>query len=196
MGMISHDYNFIFIHPMKTSGSSIQVALKDYGTASTARIENADQSIKHMRAKELKRIVGSDFWQGAFKFAFVRNPWDRLVSFYFHKKSENSKVTRNYESFSDFVHRHPVRIGRWGPLVDFICNEKKEIMIDFVGRYETLVTDFREIASRLGISSETELQHINKSNHECYRSYYYDDDLVNVVYDKYKDDIEVFDYDY
>jgi hypothetical protein len=70
--MIVHEKRLIFIHIQKTGGDSICTAV---GTPTI-------YPEKHFCAHELRELYGTDVWQSYFKFAFVRNPWDRLVSWW------------------------------------------------------------------------------------------------------------------
>lgn len=60
----------IFVHIPRTSGTSIEYC-----------ITCVPDEKKHLRASQLKKIVGSA-WEGAYKFTFVRNPFDRLISIF------------------------------------------------------------------------------------------------------------------
>jgi len=63
---------WIFVHVQKTGGNSVRTAL------------GADifDPYKHFFARELRDIHGEAIWESCFKFTFVRNPWDRLVSWW------------------------------------------------------------------------------------------------------------------
>lgn len=74
---------------------------------------------------------------------------------------------------------------------DFICDDDGEVLVDFVGRFENLESDFNRISDQIGISNQ--LPHINKTTHTKYRDYYNDEtkDLVRSIALR---DIEMFDY--
>ena len=95
--MISIKNNFLFIHIPKTAGNSIQNVLKEYSEDKiTISSENKQDGInqfgirsnnynlnKHSNLKNYKYEIERDIFTKLFKFTVVRNPWDRVISFYF-----------------------------------------------------------------------------------------------------------------
>ena len=63
--------NFVFIHINKTAGMSVGKAL--------------GLKKQHLTAGEYKNSLGIRRWNKSFKFIIVRNPWDKVVSHYFHR---------------------------------------------------------------------------------------------------------------
>lgn len=53
----------------------------------------------HMPAKHIKRCVPEAVWRDYYKFAFERNPWDKLISWYYWK----TKKDKNPVSIDEFV---------------------------------------------------------------------------------------------
>jgi hypothetical protein len=76
--------------------------------------------------------------------------WDRYVEFkkFVVKKLKNEVWQDNYW----FV----------GPQSDFVCNETGDIVVDFLGKFENLQTDFNQVCQHIRLPP-TELPHINKS---------------------------------
>lgn len=153
MSVFNREYNAIFIHIPKTAGSSIQEALGHGG----------HETIHHYMEQE--------GFNRAFKFAFVRNPWDRFISMCFH------------QGIPPEIHCRPQH--------EFICDEKGKILVDYVGRFENLRTDWQIICWILGI--EKSLSHIRKGNHDDYRSYYTPESWDSIA-KLYQRDIEIFGY--
>ena len=144
-----------------------------------------------------------------FKFAFVRNPWDRLLSAYrflcrggFDHWDQQfyAENLAHFADFGDFVRRWvtPARVRTWihfRPQVEFVCDATGAILVDFVGRYETLQDDFDVVARRLQRTAT--LGHVNTSHraHQDYRSAYADDTAA-IVEAVYAQDIGRFGYQF
>ena len=82
----------------------------------------------------------------------------------------------------------------WFNQLDYVTDENGRVIVDFIGRYESLQSDFRKIAQRLGVE-EPSLTHENPSKHTHY-SRYYTPELVEMVRGRYERDIAFFGYDF
>ena len=186
----------IFVHIPKTGGISVATAL--YGS-STAW---------HLGMDSYQKIFNADELDDYFTFCFVRNPWDRLVSAYeFLKRGGRGPADRawaagvlaRYTSFEDLV-LHYLHAGRifdrdaLRPQYAYLTLPgQRDVLVDFVGRYETLEEDFEAVARRL--DKEVHLPHLNASRRKDYRAYY-TDRLVDRVRDLYQDDVTLFGYEF
>ncbi len=65
---------FAFIHVQKTGGSSID----ELSRATVPDIERYGP--RHMGVRHARKVLYN--WSDYYSFAFVRNPWERLVSWY------------------------------------------------------------------------------------------------------------------
>jgi chondroitin 4-sulfotransferase 11 len=145
-----------------------------------------------------------------FKFVFVRNPFDRLVSCYFNKilmtknwdgtkrTPENDihkKMIQDNISFTDFVRKittlHWKTDAHWDLQSDRLPNINE---FDFVGRYENLQKDFDYVCKQIKLK-QYNLPSILKTNHKHY-SYYYTNETIKIVEEKYKKDLDLFNYMY
>ena len=146
-----------------------------------------------------------DYFARAFKFCFVRNPWDRLVSLFFYLKQNRHQAVRHYEDFSAFcldletVNIPPVGsynskgLSQARPQLDWLVDDAGELFVDFAGRYESLDRDVKHICQVLGITGE--LVQSNCSKHRPYQEYY-DARTRNIVAKTYRTDIEKFGYEF
>jgi hypothetical protein len=148
----------------------------------------------------------------AFKFSFIRNPWDRLVSGYFNIWHERFKtfddflmvveqVVKREENGEEVIlneylpgwHKDTIGIeAHWRPQYHFTHLNGKQY-VDFVGRFENLEEDISLIFEKLNI--DRRLNKKNSSKHKHYRKYYNrkTKKLVSEIYHK---DIEIFNYKY
>lgn len=182
-------HNFIFVHVPKTAGTSI------VRTLGIPRI--------HQTAYDIRGRIGARRWEQKFKFAFVRNPWDRAVSsFHFAAARNRGLANSRYISltFSDwlrlaYVERHPLYFDfphPFSPQYDWISDFEDKIIVNFIGRFENLQQDFSTICERIGRRAIV-LPHHGASKHKDYRDYYKDKD-VEIIAKWYKKDIDHFGY--
>lgn len=121
----------------------------------------------HMPAHEIRRLIGDDAWNAAFKFTIERNPWDRQVSLYrWHYRKRAEKP-----SFDLFI-RSPLH-RKISPNFDTYAIDG-EIAVDHVCRYETLVEDLKRVLARLGLDAPVELPHAKQvaTDDRPWRDYY------------------------
>ena len=223
--MISDKYKTVFVHIPKTGGQSIEhffLNLHDLDWNSRDQLllrENklrkyGPERLSHLTAFEYKRYgyLSSNLYEKYFKFSFVRNPYSRLVSEYNYVSSSRHMTFKEFlkigfsgtDSFSD-QYRHMM------PQYEFIYGRNKQLLVDFVGKFENLQSDFDRICLILKIRDKV-LPHVNSSKkannvkdkikkiifkpktiHEHYTEYY-DDELKGLVEKKYFRDLETFDY--
>lgn len=167
--------------------------------------------LKHLRASDIHLDVENPFqihypvhlYADYFKFAFVRNPWDRLVSCWrdkvvhlnhFKFKDARHKKMQNFKNFVvDFVSKKNVK-----KCDEHLCLQTAMIdinAINYLGRMETFEDDLNVILRKLGLP-EKEVIRLNVTSLKTdYRSYY-DDQLAEKVAQIYQKDIQVFGYQF
>ena len=79
------------------------------------------------------------------------------------------------------------------PQFEYLCNTDRSIAVDFVGRFEKINEDWEVVREKLGI--EETLPHTNHSTRSHY-SKHYTTEAAEVVGKVYREDIEIFDYQY
>jgi len=206
--MISHKKKFIFTAVPKTGTSSIERSLQKYSLRHPA-------TEKHFTFLEYQKKYKNT--KDYFSFAFVRNPFDRLVSqFHFTGCGWFKFWAKQFPHFSDFdctfanfvrhivandlsfsCHRYQSKLWNrnrnngGGPDSDFsMHNYVRDI--NFIGKFENLQEDFNIACEKIGIPQQ-QLPHKNETNHKHYTEYY-DDETRQIVAEKYAKDIEFFGY--
>jgi hypothetical protein len=196
--IISDRAKCIFVHIQKTGGASIENVLRENDTGIGSHLY---QGKRHMFAREVRTLVGPEIWDGYFKFAFVRNPWDRLVSWYhmcIQRAGENkfsSYIKEHAPTFDDFVTKTTTGMAEKTTYnqLDYVIDENGEVILDFIGRYEALHDEFSTVKTRLNLSFE--LPHVNKSAHNDYREYY-SAETRDIVARRFARDIRHFGYEF
>ena len=150
------------------------------------------------------RVVSEDFFRRAFKFAFVRNPFDRLVSLFFYLKwirCPDVPEEMDFDGFCRAVEERTPPVGLYNyrglnqcnPMAAWLLDTDGNLLVDEVGRFENLEADFARIGAKMGIRAS--LPHENRGDHAGYRSYY-NRESRRMVERFYHKDIEVFGYSF
>ena len=225
--MICRKYQCLFVHIPKVAGQSVEQFFMnrlgldwDADRDEVLLGDNEDrtrgtQKLAHLSASEYVDggFISQDEYERLFKFSFVRDPFQRLVSEYRY---------RNYfhhRSFRDFVLNKLPQPG-WDdkyrhvmPQYEMLHDKEGRLLVDFVGRFESLQNDFDKVCKELGIE-DSALPHRNPSNKKSrnlkrrarnflfrngegnkksYREFY-DEETLEAVSRYYRKDIETFGY--
>jgi hypothetical protein len=156
----------------------------------------------HAKASDVKRELPPEVFDRYFKFAFVRNPWDLMVSMYHFvlrepdaARHDEVKALGSFDAFVEWVVStpNPFPKGVTRLQSEMIADADGNLLVDFVGAYENLAEDFGEVARILGIRAG--LPHVNQSVHRHYRTYY-NDTTRAIVAEHFRPDIERFGYSF
>ena len=198
--MISFQKRFLFVHIPKTAGNSIQSALRDYSEDELVALRDEQDGIerfglrnpnykikKHSTLGEYRDALGNEQFRNLYKFTCVRNPWDRMVSYYF--TPTQSPETWDRKKFRGMI-------SKAVSVADYLRLDQGKrdpfSNVDYIMRFENLADDFRTVCGTLGISPTT-LPRYNRSSREHY-SKYYDDELRELVCARFAAEIEHFGY--
>lgn len=216
---ISHVHRTIFVHIPKTAGTSVEavlgmhgqksdIGIRPYFTQEIDREHLYGRDLQHMTAAALQDALRQDgVFERYFKFAVVRNPWDRLVSVFAwtdQKWAKGQELTDvEFESSVRQLHGmvaiarssgQALRVGpHLRPQVHFLVGRDRKLLVDFIARHETLPADWEHIRRRIGIDAELPLR--MRSHHRPYQSYY--NDTTRAMVDQiYAEDIAAFRYEF
>lgn len=196
--MVDNKHKCIFIHITKTGGSSINKSL-------------GNTSSNHSLWHEYKKDLGKDVWDEYFKFTTVRNLWDRAVSYYNYDKHINY-LNKNVSNFRDYVLYHndlfnnnnkiqerfkPIdgigyEIWHFGPQLDWVLDDKENVTVDYIMRFENLKEDFKYVCKKIG--KEFSLPHENNLSNRPHYCEYYDDDTKEIIRKWSQKDLDYFGY--
>lgn len=199
--MISHKHKFIFVQIPKTGCTSVANALAEY-CINTSRLKNHFTYSEYLNNKTKREKVNKDY----FSFAFVRNPFDRLVSQFKYSgmavwgKVGPTNLDFTFQHYVKYIvaqnlrfsnHRYNSKLKKTGDedwsQLQFVGDD-----VGFIGKFETLQEDFNTICDKIGIPQK-QVPHLNKTKHKHYTEYY-DDETRQIVADKYAKDIKYFGY--
>ena len=214
--LVSHDPPFLFVHIDKAAGSNIQHALRPFmkvqGRSKLRRLLGLLGPLnragglyrqlefsEHAPARRVEACLPPQVYAGLYKFAFVRNPWDRLVSrhAYLLRKTEHSRSREVNElgGFDAYLRWELSRAGKKSgmrPQADYVEGADGLLIVDFIGYFERLTEDFAEVCRKIGAPASLPPPKTHAARAD-YRSLYTDEtrDLVARAYAR---DIELFGY--
>ena len=206
--IISHQHRFIFAAVPKTGTHSVRQALREHMSA--VDIEQVGLFVNkrfpyeqlaairhgHLSLEQVRPYVGEQIFASYFKFAFVRNPFDRFVSYC-------AFMTRDRDIFQrapQAVMHHflfvepPEKHILFQPQHTVLTGEDGGLLADMVGRVEDMQASYDAICARIGIPSRP-LEQVNGSKRGDYRQYY-DESLKAGVAQRYARDLELFGYEF
>lgn len=168
----------------------------------------ASQSIKDFFDNKFHMVTHREFLnkKDYFKFTFVRNPYDRLLSYFYNKV-----IFRRYggnekwflikskllscKTLEDFIIKlNEINIlnkNFWLNSQSFLLYFQGILVVDYVGKFENMENDFKLIKQKSGIDKKLKI--INSSNHPNF------DDIVSlqtkkIAYNMFREDFINFSY--
>jgi len=190
--------NLIFIHIPKCAGVAIRQSLKI--------------TVKGDMHENYCSIKEKDISKDRFIFSVVRNPFDRLVSwYYYHKNLPGYLFSGPY--FKDWIKSSLDNSDYYGggwvkgydgdPLImrAFLTEDGTpfgKIRVPFIGKVENLEKDIQKLSDIIGISLRKDIPIMNESNGRQSKKYrhYYDDETRKIVEKKYEIDLDEFKYSF
>mgnify|MGYP001177122735 CR=1 FL=1 len=211
--MISHNHKCIFLHIPKAAGTSVERFLR-----------SSDPSIpeKVLRKRGFSRFLND--YLDYYVFSFVRNPYDRFVSAWrwgelkfekegdldFYKKDSHVSFEQYISLTTDLDYRknhsflwseydsyHTLPQFEFFPHLNgghyFTDKIDPDFTCDFIGRFENINEDFNKVCSSIGLK-ELKLPHAYKGKSRESDAIW-TDNLKSKVYNYYKKDFELFNYE-
>lgn len=205
--IISHKHKYIFFAVPKTATHAIREALREhkgpddweqqmlfgrnaFPVPALAAIQHG-----HLSVQQLRPHISPEMFSDYFKFAFVRNPYDRYISTFFFLTRNQQLPPGDKKVHLKQAIRSPQFTGRIlvQPQYKMLVDETNTLALDYLGRYEDIQASYDHICERIGIPSKSLIEK-NASDHQSSESYY-DDELRQLVTDFYRGDFELLGYD-
>ncbi|MDV2080242.1 sulfotransferase family 2 domain-containing protein [Marinobacter xestospongiae] len=192
-----NERDMLFVHVPKAAGTAVIESL--FGRSA---------GMGHTTAKKYLQIFGGAHFYSKYRFTFVRNPYDRLVSAYEYlcRGGNNSydlmfkqRTMDRFSDFDDFVLnglRHDPAVQNhvhFRRQTDFLYIGSS-LAVDFVGRYENLDKDFSYLASIAGVSAALEQKNPSQRSRTV-SDYYQNPEVRQAVREFYQSDFQALQYD-
>lgn len=177
--------NVTFIHIPKTGGKSIRDWMLAIPDAEIMPLNGNDIQIKHPDVWKTEEYFGELGWT----FCCVRNPYDRILSMWQHLK----KTIKYKGDFTKFVMEDADYNTYMKPMSTWFDE------VDYVMKFENLNKDFKLVQEKL--KKTDSLKHIGKGTLNKFDTLmiielYYTDEVKEFVTEKFKEDLERFNYSY
>lgn len=214
--IVLHDLRAVYFFVPKVACSSIKKICADLLEIDV----DLQDSVEPVHEVEYPFVLRDDLaeYSEYFKFAFVRNPWDRLVSCWSSKITDEPDRTdleyiagvhcclaefpqfyagMSFEAFAAAVVATPDDQAEphFRSQHLFVTAEDGADLCDFVGRFENLSADVAHVLQRLDVADRIELPLLNPSCRKGYADYY-SPGLRDAVAWRYAEDIRRFDYSF
>lgn len=198
--MISINKRFLFIHITKTAGTAIEETIEDDSCiCKRNQIDDRERGylapLNHLTLREIIRgdFVPDQELEKFFKFAFVRNPWDRVISECFCPH-----IQLIFLDCQDIAERIKTVCLFAEEGVGGHCLRQTEFIkpgifsLDFIGRYENLEDNMEYVLKKIGLPDRTFTVR-NKTERKHYREFY-NTETRKLVEKTYEEEIEKFGY--
>tara|TARA_R100000742_G_C4221744_1_gene45347 strand:- start:41 stop:577 length:537 start_codon:yes stop_codon:yes gene_type:complete len=175
--MIIEQYKSIFIHIPKNAGTSIETLFAN----SSFRI----QPRKHDNIYDIKKKFPK-VYDSYRKFTIIRNPYDKMVSWYFYLKKQMG--LDNIIEFSEWI-KEPSKLWHANDPICFL--DPQHTWVDdtvVLIRYENLNEELDKF-----FGEKINLPITNKSDHKHF-SCYYNKKSSDIIYNRYKEDFDKYNY--
>jgi len=208
MTLVSYKKKFIYIKNAKVAGTSIEAYFdkycipleKDYKQNHSVSYKESKYGIRtgrlrvdiaplinHSSAIDIKKYIGDNKFNSYLKFCVIRNPYDKMVSYYFFLKNFRGIQLIFKEFCKEY---HCKNIERYS--ID------GDSCIDFYIRFEYLLEDLEKLCKILEIEFNKEELQYYKSEFREKRPYqdFYDEEIKRIVYEKHKEEFKKFKYQF
>lgn len=204
--IVSHLHRFIFVAMPKTGTHSVRQALREHlGPQDIEQVglfvnkrfpydDIARITHGHLSVRQVRPYLGDAVCDGYLKFTFVRNPFDRFVSYCAFMTRQNGAFERDPKGTMRRIlfDMRPLDHVHFQPQHTLLTDAAGALEMDVVCRVERMQADYDALCARIGIPARA-LDKVNSSRRGDYREYY-DQALIDGVAELYAGDLALFDY--
>lgn len=204
--IVSRLHRYIFVPMPKTGTHSVRQALREHlgpddieqvGLFVNKRFPFepiAEIRHGHLSVRQVRPYLGDEVCDAYFKFSFVRNPFDRFVSYCAFMTRQHGAFDRDPQGTMRKIlfEMRPLDHVHFQPQYTLLVDDAGNLEMDMIGRVETMQESYDAVCARIGIPSRA-LDRVNSSRRGDYRQYY-DQALIDGVAELYRRDLELFDY--
>ena len=218
MVLVSHRHQFIFMKTRKTASTSLEMYFQPFAQdeSSDPVSENASEAVSafgivgartsfakdalvwknHMSADDIRHNIGREKFNDYAKIATVRNPYSRMISYFFGVNKRLSVSISNQNLFKEFV-----MFGNWQNDQDVTHFTKDtgraQYCVDHVIRFENINYDLAKVCDTLDLPFEPEKLANTKSrtqNMIGQLAQWYDKEMSDRIQQKFQWVFSRFDY--
>jgi putative transposase len=169
--IISRGRGYIFVHIPKTGGTAMALALEDRAKADDIMIGDTPKALKrrgkvkgvktagrlwkHSTLADVEGLITRAEMSDLFTFTLVRNPWDRMVSYYHWLRTQTfdhpAVTLAHSKGFSGFLNAPLTKdTFRANPYARYMTDGVGVTHADLYIRLEYLADDLAPLATHLG----------------------------------------------
>jgi len=207
--MISHKYRFVCPRIGKNASSTL---VRFFSQLDSSLIDEGHESVLGDGFKPfLEKFFNNNSHNKYFKFAFARNPYDRLVSAWFEyckkdqfsdiknkvKNDKDHSVEDTLQNFKDFV-RMSLKYPHihWKSQYEMIHHDD-DLLVHYIGKVENIKLDLMNVCNILGIKNhDVDIPTVRSTPNRTHYSKYYDEELQSLVKETYAKDLSFFEYEF
>lgn len=208
---ISNKHELIFIHIPKCAGSSIERAInadiRGYSKPNYRKLYGWDPINKvymhHLTPQELidKNYISKKKWDEYYKVVIVRNSWDKVISDlkWFIKRGVKVNCFEDYingRGVFDDIFNNKNSFNYRGEHIrsqlDYFYLNDEIIKYDKVIRFNNIDEELLDVCNDLNLKPDFFKFRINANSRKEHYSHYFTDEMLEMVYQKYKLDIDFF----
>lgn len=173
--IISRGRRYIFVHIPKTGGTAMAMALENRAKADDILIgdtpkakrrrgrikgvQTAGRLWKHSTLRDAEGLISRDDMADLFVFTLVRNPWDRMVSYYHWLQDQTfdhpAVALAQSKGFSGFLNAPLTRDTlRASPYASYVTDGAGTFQADLFIRLEHLTQDLAPLCAHLGFTPD------------------------------------------